>query len=116
MMQMLLLWAEEEKSSGGGMSPFISMLPYILIFVMAFYLFLILPQRQRKKQMDALFSALKKNDKVITNTGVIGVVTFISEKGDEVVLKLEEGKMRLLKSSIARIIPPDQPATETGKS
>ena len=49
---------------------------------------------------ETLFSSLKNNDRVLTNAGIIGTVANI--KDDEVSLKLEEGRVRVLKSSIAR--------------
>jgi preprotein translocase subunit YajC len=56
-----------------------------------------------------LFTALKKNDEVVTAGGIIGVVQNI--KDDEVLLKIDDNaKMRVLKSSITRIIPKDSPA------
>ncbi len=52
---------------------------------------------------------------MLTSAGILGVVSFISEKGDEVTLKLDEGKMKVLKSSIVKIIAGDQ-APEAGKN
>ncbi|MCI0684536.1 MAG: preprotein translocase subunit YajC [Gemmataceae bacterium] len=104
---LLVLLAEDPpKGDAPGVAPWMQFVPIILIFAL-FYFLLILPaQRKERKQREALFSALKKNDEVVTAGGIIGVVQNI--KDDEVVLKIDENaKMRVLKSSIARIIAKD---------
>jgi len=60
-----------------------------------------------RQQRDMLNNNLKKNDRVITNSGIIGTVANI--KDEEVMLKLEEGRMRILKSTIARILGDEAP-------
>ena len=110
---LLVLLAEDPpKGDGPPGQPFSMLLPIILIFG-AFYFLIILPaQRKERKQREALFTALKKNDEVVTAGGIIGVVQNI--KDDEVLLKIDDNaKMRVLKSSITRIIPKDTPATTT---
>jgi preprotein translocase subunit YajC len=113
LLSLLVLLAEDPpKGDGPPGQPFSMLLPIILIFG-AFYFLIILPaQRKERKQREALFTALKKNDEVVTAGGIIGVVQNI--KDDEVLLKIDDNaKMRVLKSSITRIIPKDTPATTT---
>jgi len=83
----------------------------VLVFVAAWFL-LIRPARVRdRQQRDMLNNNLKKNDRVITNSGIIGTVANI--KDEEVMLKLEEGRMRILKSTIARILGDESPGKES---
>ena len=98
------------KGGGEGPPPW-NMLPLLILLFAALYFIVILPsQRKEKKQRAALFSALKKNDEVVTAGGIIGIVQMV--KDDEVTLKIDDNaKMRVLKSSITRIIPKDAPAT-----
>jgi preprotein translocase subunit YajC len=63
-----------------------------------------------------MLDALKKNDKVITSGGIIGIVAAIKDKEDEVTLKVDESsnvRLRVLKSSIIRIVGPEETAKET---
>jgi preprotein translocase subunit YajC len=112
---LLVLLAEVEVAKDGakgdGGPPPWGMMPVLILIFAAFYFIIILPsQRKEKKQREALFSALKKNDEVVTAGGVIGVVHNI--KDDEVTIRIDENaKMRVLKSSITRIIPKEAPAT-----
>lgn len=71
--------------------------------------------KQKRDQQNAL-SALKKNDKVVTQSGILGVVVAIKENEDEVTLRVDDTsntRIRVLKSSIARITSGDAPAGET---
>lgn len=108
----LLLLAQVEDGAApkgdGGAPPWFGLMPIILMFA-AMYFILILPaQRRERKQREAILAALKKNDEVVTAGGIIGVVQSI--KDEEVTLRIDEGKMRVLKSSITRIIPKDSPS------
>ncbi len=103
MLTALVLLAAEEKPSGGP-DPLTGMLIPIAVMFGLFYFLIIMPaHRKEKQQREELFGKLKKNDEVLTNAGIIAVVHNI--KDDEVTLSLEGGaKLRVLKSSIARII------------
>src|SRR6266568_464339 len=109
---LLVLLAEDPpKGDGGGAPPWVGILPFVLM-IGALYLLVILPnQRKERKQRELLFNNLKKYDEVVTAGGIIGIVQTIKD-GDEVVLKIDDNaKIRILKSSIVRIIPKDAPAT-----
>lgn len=83
-------------SGGGGLS-------LILMFAVIFavmYFFMIRPQQKREKQRVKMISDLKKGDRVLTNSGIIGEVWGI--KDNIIVLKVDgEVKIEFLKSAIA---------------
>ena len=63
-----------------------------------------------------MMSALKVKDKVLTIGGIIGVISNISDKEDEITIRLEEGRMRITKGSIARVLKVDEsPASDASK-
>ncbi len=95
--------AAEKDGAPGGPPPW-SPLPMILAMVALFYFLIFLPNRKEKRQRQSLLGALKKNDKVITSGGIIGVVLNLREGTDEVTIKSDETKLLVLRSSIARII------------
>ena len=85
-------------TSAPGIAQFV---PFIIIFVL-FYFLLIRPQRRQQKEREKLISALKRNDHVITNGGICGVVDRI--KDNEVYLRVDEKsdvKIRVIRSAIA---------------
>jgi preprotein translocase subunit YajC len=83
---------------GGGI---LVWLPWILIFVV-FYFLLIRPQQKRQKEHRTLLDSLRKGDRVVTSSGMFGTIVGINEKENIVVLKVSENvKIEFLRTSIA---------------
>lgn len=108
---LMLLFADVEEKKAPEQAPGLGDLlhnPFMLILVLGlmFFLVVLLPQQRReKKQREALLGALKKNDEVLTQAGILGVVWSIKEGGDEVTLKIDDNaKIRVLRSTIVKII------------
>ncbi len=100
---------QEEKSPLqpiGESSPYSalsSMIPMVLIF-MVFYFFLIRPQEKRRKEKASLILTVKKGEEVVTNSGIFGVITKVTEATDTVELEIAENvRIKILKSSIVDI-------------
>ena len=86
------------QQGGGGLLAF---LPFVLILVIIYFL-LLRPQQKRQKTHQKMLTELKKGDKVITNSGMLGTIVGFNEKENIVVLKVgEDTKIEFLKSSIA---------------
>jgi preprotein translocase subunit YajC len=62
------------QQPGGSAAFMTSFAPFVLIFVL-FYFLLIRPQQKRQKDHKALLAGLKKGDKIVTNGGILGTVT-----------------------------------------
>ena len=83
---------------GGGI---LVWLPWILIFVV-FYFLLIRPQQKRQKEHRMLLESLRKGDRVVTSSGMFGTIVGIDDKENTVVLRVSENvKIEFLKTSIA---------------
>lgn len=65
------------QDAGGG-SLIWSLLPFVLIFGI-FYFLVILPQKRQKQQLQDMISQLKNGDEIVTNGGVIGTIKEIRE-------------------------------------
>jgi preprotein translocase subunit YajC len=105
MLNALIFLAEQGPDAKGEPNGFLSSpLPMFLMIGVVAYFLLYLPSRREKQQRQALLNALKKNDKVLTSAGIIGVVTNLREGSEEVTIKSDEAKFLVLRSSIARII------------
>ena len=74
----------------------------MILLIIVFYFILIRPQQQRAKQQARLISNLKSGDKVVTASGIIGVV--ITVKDQTVSLRSADAKMEVTKSSVTEII------------
>jgi preprotein translocase subunit YajC len=83
-------------------SAFGGFVPLIVIFVI-FYFLLIRPQQKRAKEHTALLNALKKDDKIITNGGLYGVITAV--RGDVIEVKIAEGvKVEVSRQGVATVV------------
>jgi preprotein translocase subunit YajC len=102
--------AQQEGGSGGGegqaegqpqgcqqMSGM--MLPILLMFVIIYFL-IIRPQQKQQKRQREMIAALTKGDKIITNSGIFGTITGITD----IAATLEIAKnvhIKVLRSHIA---------------
>ncbi len=117
MLNSLLLFAQDggDKAPDAGPLGGPNFIFVMLAIMAAFFFIVVLPgQRRRAKEQETLLSGMKKNDEVQTAAGIIGTVYAIKE-GDEVVLKIDDNaRIRVLKSSIVRIIKKDETAIAPG--
>lgn len=78
---------------------------YVAIFI-AMYFILITPQRRREKQLSQMRAALKEGDEVVTNGGIIGKVTHVSDNEVSIESGLERTKLKIAKWAILSIQKP----------
>lgn len=78
-------------------------LPLILMFGI-FYFLLIRPQNKERDRLNELIKALKKGDKIILNSGIVGEVDMIQEDSDEFIMKSEGTRLKVKKQAIVRKI------------
>jgi preprotein translocase subunit YajC len=81
-------------------------LPLIAIAAAA-YLLLFRPERERMKKQQELLGAIKKNDRVVTSSGIYGTVASVDRESDRVTLKIDESsnaKLTVTLSSLARVL------------
>jgi preprotein translocase subunit YajC len=66
------------QDGGGGGSLFWTLMPFVFIFAI-FYFLVILPQKRQKQQLQEMIGQLKINDEVVTNGGIIGKIKEVKE-------------------------------------
>ncbi len=94
-----------------------AMMPMFLMMAGLMYFMLIRPQGRERKQREALLNALKKNDRVVTFSGIIGTVTSFSNDGKEVTLRVDDNvKLQFLRSAIQGPLSETPPAETTKPS
>lgn len=103
--------AQEATTPGGPLGPLSGFIPFLLIIVL-FYVLLILPQQRRQKKHRAMLDALKKDDKVVTNGGIYGMVKSLTK--DTVTLEIGKGvSIKVRRDAIAELRSGDD--EDTGK-
>jgi preprotein translocase subunit YajC len=91
-------------AQGIGASPdmFISILPFVLIFVIMYFL-IIRPQRTQLKKRGEMLAAVRRGDTVVTGGGFVGKVTKVIDD-NELEIDLGSGlKVTALRSTIADV-------------
>jgi preprotein translocase subunit YajC len=101
--------AEPNTSHTGatGSSPSFSIMQFVFIagIIVIMYFIMFREPKKRQRQQQQMIQSLKKNDKVRTIGGIIGIV--VDVKGDEVTLKIDESnntKIKVVASAIGKNI------------
>jgi preprotein translocase subunit YajC len=85
-------------TTAAASNPIMQFVPFILVFVV-FYFLMIRPQKKRLEEEQKLITQLTKGDEIYTKSGVIGVITGLTEK--IVTIEISEGvKMKVIRSQI----------------
>ncbi len=92
------------------MQGFESLIPLVLIFGIMYFL-LIRPQQKKLKEHQAMITALRRGDQVVTSGGLIGKVTKVKDEGNEVEVEIATGvNVRVVRSTIASVVSKTEPA------
>jgi preprotein translocase subunit YajC len=85
-------------SPGGG---FGMLVPFIFIFVIMYFI-MIRPQQRRQKEQQKLISALKTGDRVVTSSGIHGLIANV--KDSTVIVKVADNvKIEMDKAAITTV-------------
>jgi preprotein translocase subunit YajC len=74
----------------------------IVFMLVIFWVLLIRPQQKKAREQSDLLKSLKSGDKVVTSSGIIGVVT--SVRDDAVTVRSADTKLEFQKGSISQIL------------
>src|ERR1044071_1614191 len=92
-----LLPPSDGKSSA---PPWVGMVPMLVLFVVL-YLIILRPQQRRAREHDSLVKAIKAGDKVVTSSGIIGVVIAVKDKS--LSIRSADTKLEILKSAVTEV-------------
>lgn len=95
----------------GGADILMSILPFILIFVVMYFL-IIRPQRAQMKRREELLKNIRRGDQVVTGGGIVGKVTKVIDDA-ELEVEIAEGiKVRVVRSGISEVRVKGEPIKE----
>jgi len=75
-----LLTAAKPMGQGGPAALFLTILPWLIFIFLFYYLFVSSPMKKKQKEFQNLMSNLKTGDKIVTNSGLYGVITGIQDR------------------------------------
>ena len=107
------LFAQANNGAGGGRMDI--MLPFLAIcavFVMFFIMSI--PQKRERKRWNDMVETLKKNDRVLMSSGIIGKVHSVQKDKNEIIVKIDDDsntKMTFSLAAVARVL--EQPSKES---
>lgn len=102
-MQNVLLLLAQAQDNARSTEPAWSPMLLFLVLGTAFYFLLIRPNMRQEAERKALRSSLKKDDEILTTSGIYGTVVSVSDKKDEVVVRVADNlRLRMVKAAIDR--------------
>ena len=69
--------------------------------VLMMWLMIFRPQQKRTKQLETMLKTLRSGDKIVTSSGIVGVVLSLKDK--TVTIRSNETKLEILKSAVAEV-------------
>ena len=102
--------AYAQGAPGIGPGPMMTIIPFVLIFVIMYFM-VIRPQQKKSKDHQELLNKLKKNDEVMTSGGIYGKVIDLKET----VVTLEVApnvRIRVARPQIAAVLTADKSSSK----
>src|SRR6478752_252965 len=90
-------FAQGTTSAVGGTDMLVQIVPFVLIFVIMYFL-IIRPQQRRAKDHQEMIKNVRRGDTVVTSGGIIGKVTRVLEDSTDIEVEIADG----VKVKIAR--------------
>lgn len=96
----------------GGMTDiFIQLMP-IALLVVIFWLLIFRPQQKRLKAQQAMLSAIRRGDTVVTTGGIVGKVTKAVE-GEDLEVEIAQGvKIKVVRAMVADVRTKAEPVND----
>jgi preprotein translocase subunit YajC len=78
----------------------------VIIFALMWFMF-IRPQRKQEQTRRAMIASIKKNDRILMNGGLYGIVTNVKDAEDEITIRIDDKgdvKVRVSRNMIATVV------------
>jgi preprotein translocase subunit YajC len=108
---MLITPAFAQGGSLGGDNMLVSLLPFVLIFVIMYFLIL-RPQQKRVKAHAEMVKNVRRGDTVVTSGGLVGKVTKVIDDDQIEVEVASDVRVRQMRSMIADVRAKGEPVKE----
>ena len=95
-------FAQGATTAAGGSELLISILPFVAVFAIMYFL-IIRPQRTQMKKREEMLKNIRRGDTVVTGGGIIGKVTKVLENGELEVQISEQTRVRLVQAMVSDV-------------
>jgi preprotein translocase subunit YajC len=110
----MFISAANAAAAGGSTGGLMGILPFVLIFVV-FYFLMIRPQQKKMKQHKEMTEGLRRGDNVITQGGIYGKVSKIIDDSTVEVEVASGVKIKVVRSSVNAVVGKTDPAPAVDK-
>lgn len=87
---------------------------FLIAMFFLFWVVIILPMsRRQKKEQQQMLSSLKRGAKILTHSGIIGTIVTAEEGKEEITIRSEDAKFRIVRSAVSRVLGSEE--TEAAK-
>jgi preprotein translocase subunit YajC len=97
-----LLALGPQPQPGQPAPPFWVQLVPLGLLVVVFYFALIRPQQKKAKQQSDMLKTIKRGDKIIASSGIVGTVDDV--KDESIFIRTAGTKLEITKGSVAQIV------------
>jgi preprotein translocase subunit YajC len=112
---MFITPAYAQAPSFGGDNMLMSLLPFILIFVIMYFLIL-RPQQKRVKAHQEMVKNLRRGDTVVTSGGLVGKVTKVVDE-EQIEVEIADGvRIRQVRGMVSDVRAKGEPVKDEGSS
>ncbi|MEL7150503.1 MAG: preprotein translocase subunit YajC [Pseudomonadota bacterium] len=99
------------QAAGAAGPSLLAQLPFFIAIFAIFYFLLIRPQQKKLKEHQAMVSALRRGDQVVTQGGLIAKVTKVIDDS-EIEVEIASGvNVRVIKGTIQQVRSKTEPAS-----
>ena len=104
-------FAQAAPAAGGSGDMLMSLLPFVLIFVIMYFLIL-RPQQRRVKQHQELVKNIRRGDTIVTSGGLVGKVTKVLDD-EQVEVEIAEGvRVRQVRGMVSDVRAKGEPVKD----
>lgn len=98
----------QTATPAGGMDMFVQLVPFVLIFIIMYFL-IIRPQQKRARDHQDMIKNVRRGDQIVMNGGILGKVTKVGDEPDIEVEIADGVRVRVLRGMIAEVRAKGEP-------
>ncbi len=105
----------QSAGSAGTSDMLIQIVPFVLIFVIMYFL-IIRPQQRRAREHQEMIKNVRRGDVVVMSGGIVGKVTKVTDDAEMEIEAGEGVKIRVMRGMIADVRSKSEPVKTDAKS
>lgn len=96
-------FAQGAGSAAGGADIALQVVPFVLIFVIMYFLIL-RPQQRRVKEHQAMVKNVRRDDTIVTTGGIVGRVTKVADEASEIEVEIAPNvRVKVVRTMVSEV-------------